>query len=72
MLLYILLEALGLWHFTGRYIAFDYSSMKLYLDNNEVIVCENIEEASRYKGYISIETEILYSKNYTGCCARII
>lgn len=57
MFLYLLLEIKGLLHFWGRYTKYDYSSMKLYLDNGDIIVCEDIEKVVRKKDYINVESE---------------
>lgn len=57
MVLYLLLEVMGLLHFQGRYIKYDFSSMKLYLNNGEIIICKDIEKTARNRDYISIETE---------------
>lgn len=56
-LIYVGLEGIGLLYFFGRYIKYDFSSMKLYLDNGEMIICEDIEKVRREKGYIGIETK---------------
>lgn len=56
-LIYVGLEVIGLLYFFGRYIKYDFSSMKLYLDNGEMIICEDIEKVRREKGYIGIETK---------------
>lgn len=55
--IYMGLEVIGLLYFSGRYIKYDFSSMKLYLDNGEMIICEDIEKVRREKGYIRIETK---------------
>lgn len=55
--LYLLMEIKGLLHFKGRYTKYDFSSMKLHLDNGEVIICEDIEKIVRKKDYISVEAE---------------
>lgn len=57
MILYIIIEIMGLCHFTGRYIKYDFSSMKLHLDNGEIIVCKDIEKVVRKRDYISVEVE---------------
>ena len=57
MFLYLILEIKGLLHFWGRYTKYDYSSMKLHLDNGDIIVCEDIEKVVRKKDYISVESE---------------
>jgi len=57
VILYLVIEVMGLLHFKGRYIKFDYSSMKLYLNNGEIIICEDIEKTGRNRDYISIEAE---------------
>lgn len=53
--LYFLEEIVGLLHFQGRYIKYEFSSIKLFLDNGESIVCEEIEKIKRKKDYIIVE-----------------
>lgn len=55
--LYIVIEIIGLFHFMGRYIKYDFSSMKLHLNNGEIIVCKDIDKVVRKKDYISVELE---------------
>lgn len=52
------LEGIGLLYFFGRYIKYDFSSMKLYLDNGEMILCEDIEKVRMEKGYTGIEKKV--------------
>lgn len=44
-------------HIMKRHTKYDYSSMKLHLDNGDIIVCEDIEKVVRKKDYISVESE---------------
>lgn len=53
--LYLVNEIIGLLYFQGRYTKYDFSSLTLYLNNGEKIVCDNIEKINRKKNYIIIE-----------------
>ena len=55
ILLYFIEEIIGLLHFQGRYVKYEFSSIKLYLDSGESIVCEEIEKIRRKKDYIIVE-----------------
>lgn len=66
-LLYLINEIEGLIHFQGRYVKYDFSSMRIYLKNGEKIICEHIEKAKCNKDFIIIEekntcTVLLYDK----------
>ncbi len=52
MVLYLITEVMGLMYFQGRYIQYDFSSMKLYLNNGEIIICEDIEKTACNRNYI--------------------
>lgn len=54
-ILYFINEIIGLWHFQGRYIKYEYSFMSIYLKSGEKIICEQIEKAKRKKDFIILE-----------------
>lgn len=56
-ILYFLNEIVGLLYFLGRYVKYEYSSIKLYSNDGECIVCENIEKVSRKKDYVIVEAK---------------
>lgn len=55
VILYLFFEIIGLLYFQGRYTKYDYSSIKLYLDNGECIICENIENIRIKKNFVVAE-----------------
>lgn len=55
--LYFVCEIFGVLHFQGRYTRYDFSSMKLSLNNGENIICNDIEKIYRRKKFIVIENE---------------
>lgn len=58
LILYFVCEIFGLLHFQGRYIRYDFSSMKLSLNNGENIICNDIEKIYRRKKFIVIENGV--------------
>lgn len=52
---YFICEIIGVLYFQGRYIKYDFSSLKLYTNNGGCIVCEDIEKIRRRKRFIIIE-----------------
>ncbi|MDE6421732.1 MAG: hypothetical protein K2K87_14600 [Lachnospiraceae bacterium] len=54
---YLFFEIIGLLYFQGRYTKYDYSSIKLYLDNGECITCENIENIRIKKNFAVAEVD---------------
>lgn len=57
LVLYFVCEIWGLLHFQGRYIKYDFSSIKLYLNGGESITCKDIEKVHGRKKYIIVENE---------------
>lgn len=57
IILYLICECLGVLHFQGRYIKYDFSSIKLCLNNGESITCKDIEKVRRRKKYVIVENE---------------
>lgn len=57
ILIYIILEIVGLLHFQGRYVEYQFSKLRIYLETGEEIICENIEKVKRRRNLVIIEKD---------------
>lgn len=50
-------EIIGLIHFHGRYIRYEYSSLSIYINNGDKIECEDISKIRRRKDILILKVE---------------
>lgn len=67
ILSYILLafcEIIGMIHFHGRYIRYEYSSLSIYINNGDKIECEDISKIRRRKDILILKEENTKIRKY--------
>ena len=53
----ILLEIVGLFHFQEKYVEYQFSKLRIYLETGKEIICENMEKVKRKRNLVVIEND---------------